>query len=307
MARKVLLSDSGNLNGRPRHIFGDILDRISRKTHDQLFSIYHKAEQRFEKGCKGLENRDGASRAKEEAKRLGAALGAEMMSEMINVMKHIKFPEARQAKCYKHSGDVGPGCPLHFNNVGNAFMTIYIAGTTCTSFSRMGAQKKWLAMPSLVFIVWAFDTLAALPHLIVHECTPAFELGLLVTIFGALYQICSNVFSPMDLGVPCSRPRRYTIMLRKGYFAETVPYHGAGGFRELFFRRVVLTGHAFCCAPAKFVKKYATRLADKRGDVVVDLTQDLTNDSQPSTPSTNNKGNRSFLHYAIHGVGLRGR
>jgi hypothetical protein len=73
----------------------------------------------------------------------------------------------------------------------------------------MGKGRKWAAQSALPFVVWALETLEWRPEVVLHECTPAFEASMLEALFGEHYSVHSFVFSPVDLGIPSSRPRRH--------------------------------------------------------------------------------------------------
>eukprot|EP00974_Lingulodinium_polyedra_P069292 6708057-Lingulodinium_polyedra.AAC.1 len=65
-------------------------------------------------------------------------------------------------------------------------------------------------------MVWALEILWWSPELILHECTQDSDVRMLISIFGnaAGYATHSVVFSPVDLGIPSSRPRWYTLLLK---------------------------------------------------------------------------------------------
>ena len=100
------------------------------------------------------------------------------------------------------------------------------------------------------------------PAIIVHECTPEFDMQQLIMIFGSFYLIRSCIFSPTDLGLPMSWPRRYTIMMLRSIFQLLVSFD-VYGFGSIFFRSVRLTGHASWQAPQQIVKPHISEFAEK--------------------------------------------
>lgn len=146
----------------------------------------------------------------------------------------------------------------------SGMLRIHVAGSTCTSWSRMGSKLQWAASGTLAFLVWAFDTRGAAPHVVIHECTSDFDITYLTIILGAAYTISSIVFSPKDLGFPSSRPRRYTMMVHRSLVHQCIPY-SLEDFRSLFFRSCIATGHMFWDAPAEILTAFAAKLAKKRG------------------------------------------
>jgi len=138
-----------------------------------------------------------------------------------------------------------------------------VAGTTCTSWSRLGARRKWTAASAIAFLAWAFETRFWAPDLIVHECTADFDVAMLQRIFGDAYSIQSLVFSPVSLGVPTSRPRRYTLLIARASLVPECPFTREG-LGALMFKRCVADGHIFWTAPpeevASSMREYSDRL-----------------------------------------------
>ena len=139
-----------------------------------------------------------------------------------------------------------------------------VAGSTCTAWSRMGKKRKWSAFSAIVFMIWAVSTLSARPDFILHECTEDFDVATLELVFSALYLITSFVFSPRDLGIPASRPRRYSILVLRARFEPTVQY-ALEGFGNMFFRRLQCNGHAYWTAPVALVDAMVQTMASKKG------------------------------------------
>ena len=101
------------------------------------------------------------------------------------------------------------------------------------------------------------------PDVIIHECTQHFDFTILRSIFGVVYIVMSMVTSPVDLGYPASRPRRWTIMLHRARrtpaFTLTRPV-----FLELFGRRRIASGHVFWFAPTELVATHIRKMAGQR-------------------------------------------
>ena len=148
-------------------------------------------------------------------------VGDEMMRRLDTVMKHEHFDLGQKAWCYKCKQQCFVHCTGHV--VSEECTTVSIAGTTCTSWSAMGKKGKWLATSALPFIVWAYETLAVQPDIIIHECTPRFDFGVMVGIFGLLYIVQSFTFTPVELGWPANRPRRWTICFHRRRRSPIVP------------------------------------------------------------------------------------
>ena len=129
------------------------------------------------------------------------------------------------------------------------------AGSTCTPFSRFGSRSGWLDWATLIYLVWVFSTRFFEPDSGIHECVVAFPSSSLAAILdgegaGAMkspyarpapdhcdpgYHIESVAFSPVDIGIPSHRPRRYTSFhLRQAITADDE----CASFEDLFFRRL---------------------------------------------------------------------
>ena len=80
----------------------------------------------------------------------------------------------------------------------------------------MGGRSHWDAAGAVPFTVWATETLFWEPDLVVHECTPDFDIQFMEELCIARYLVQSIVFSPIMLGIPTNRPRRYTLMIHRG-------------------------------------------------------------------------------------------
>ena len=96
-----------------------------------------------------------------------------------------------------------------------ADLLVEVAGTTCVAWSSMGSGWGWLDVSALPCLVWISWMGASLPDVIIHEITPRFSPEALLNLLGDQYSAASMVTSPVDWGVPSSRPRRYTVFLNK--------------------------------------------------------------------------------------------
>ena len=128
----------------------------------------------------------------------------------------------------------------------------------------MGSKQKYADMTCLSFIAWAFAMLCQVPDFIIHESTPDFDVDMLFSLFSALYWIHSYVCGPNDLGLPCRRRRRYTLMVKKGKFMLMVDFDDIG-FGHLFFHTVILQGDKYFCAPDELVKNYMVVIREEKG------------------------------------------
>jgi hypothetical protein len=147
-------------------------------------------------------------------------VGKAMMDNMMKYMRAVEFNMDARAWCYKHHD----WCRIHGPEEGHdrSATRMAIAGTTCTSWSSVGKCLRWCASSVVPFMVWAFETAAWAPHIVIHECAPRFDVAVLQAIFIA-YVVTTLVFSPTDLGYPASRPRRWTVLIHRSRVAAVEP------------------------------------------------------------------------------------
>ena len=139
------------------------------------------------------------------------------------------------------------------------------AGNTCTPWSMRGKRGGWLDGESLVCLIWVYSLKAANVRMILNECVVSFPATTLFErVFpGAVVQ--TVVFSPVDLGIPTHRPRRYTLVLLDRSF----PLCGQISLDDdlltsVAFRRLHLTGSVFLTAPKNLIHQCLRDLAAAR-------------------------------------------
>ena len=230
----------------PLHVFGDLLHRVPAVVLEQLLTTHSQAEEEFK------------NTGEEDTKAASSRIGQAMMAKMIKIMQSIGPSLPPFGHCYKCNSR----CrffPIKDEGHAGIFYLV-VAGSTCTSWSRMGKRQQWGAMSAIVFTAWAFSTLQHQPDAIIHECTEDFDTSMLELIFAALYVVASFVFCPVDLGIPSSRPRKYTMLLHRRRCFPSLQY-GPTDFAEMFFRRCMCDGHVYWSAAAGWVQAELARLA----------------------------------------------
>ena len=134
------------------------------------------------------------------------------------------------------------------------------SGNTCCPWSIMSSSKGgcsngWLDAATLPFLTWAYSTRFYEPDTILQENVKSFPEAELFGIIGSFeagvlkhiqtrplvaseersprrYEMCSQVFSPTDLGVPSSRVRQYTAL----HLNPWVRCSFSLSFADVFFR-----------------------------------------------------------------------
>lgn len=251
--RAILCSKLAGDRGCPQHVFGNLIDFVSKATKRKLTSAHSAAGNALKQAISG---RTAAAR-----KKVVEAHGRKFMERLVAIMRTVTFDMGMVAKCHKCNGDCRVFAP---EDVAASVTVVWAAGTPCTSWSSAGAKRGWVAESAISFVVWMFMILAALPCVVIHECTERFDVSVLKTTLGEYYHVFSYVFTPKLLGLPQTRMRRWTILLRKTRRALRLIPFSAEGFGMLLASKVVTTGYIFYCAPMDVVSAYIRRCAARR-------------------------------------------
>ena len=249
MKRRRAMLMAGDV--QPTHVFGDLLQRVNQRTRTALLGHHARAAASLRRLIRRGENNDLAANK----------IGEEMMENMHTLLKQTPFNIDAQSWCYRCQRH----CPVHAVGCKATATTIVIAGTTCTSWSSLGKKGKWVAFSAISFMIWAYETYSIEPDIVIHECTPAFQWSVLQRIFEPRYIVMSIKASPTDLGWPCMRPRRWTLLFHRKRRAPILPLTRAS-FGSLFFRQCSVDGHIFWgdCDQDKFMIEHFAKLAEKR-------------------------------------------
>jgi len=229
--RKVLrFKHSCSSRQSPLHVFGDLTCRLSTEAHSHLLGLYKDAEQQFM-----------AAMGQGNDPELAEGIGTNFMAACMDYLSTDLLVKINgTAYCFKCRSTCCYNGP---EQVPDGMFSIAIAGTTCTSWSRMGRKRRWAAASALPFLAWAYSLLAAvpLPDCIIHECTVDFDHRMLSRIFGAFYEVGSMTFSSEDLGFPASRPRRYSFLRRRQRCIPTTIFDRQ--HFSILFRSCITSGH----------------------------------------------------------------
>ena len=122
----------------------------------------------------------------------------------------------------------------------------------------------------ITLLIWCFETRARKPSFVIEECTPRFKHWVLqhvfVTLTNGQYSLESRVMSPVDVGIPVSRPRQWCILLNKAKLKPVMPFSGPE-VAGVFFRSAILIGDIFfteCGGPIE-KQQFKHRLLQQRG------------------------------------------
>ncbi len=203
----------------PRHVFGDILERLLRQTRIRLENLGAHLRAKLERrvlrrgGCESGEGRRFRRQMVRE-------LGEQHLSALRTTLSAVDFASAGACQCARHGapcsadarpsntadGGVAPSPPS---------LWVEVAGTTCVAWSSMGAGLGWLDGSALPCLVWLFWVRFQQPDIVIHECTTRFDEAVLVELLGDMYDVESLNTSPPIMGIPSMRLRKYTMCLRR--------------------------------------------------------------------------------------------
>ena len=238
-ARSVLLAHKGM--AAPRHVFGDLFDRIPRDALKEMQTAQRKITKKVRQACRA----NSESKARAICRRLGAELCAEC--ERILSQPCYAISVSRKAFCYKHNRCCRvSGC----SGDPAGIITIMVAGVTCTDYSSMGNGLQNTGTTVLVFYAFAFQVLADLPEIVLLECTVLFDT-IVLKIFSSEYLIQCIDFSPREMGIPSSRPRKYMLLTRASKVAMRLPFDRFH-FGNLFFANRIASSQMYIVVSPEF-------------------------------------------------------
>ena len=234
----------------PQHIFQDILSRMSPDTVNELKAMQKRYYDLLPSAVAVDEARCCQIRA--AVKDLGGKFFLEAIEYLLQPEMEV-LPTAWCSACNQECRLIPPA----FDEGGAVW--VEIAGNTCTPWSSCGALMGWLGAASLPSLVWGAWLHRARPHLVINECTPHWPATTFFQKFlgdsSAACRIDEIKVSPDTLGIPCLRPRLYTVVSSGTCTTELMPLPSL--FRQTMVRELVADGGLFFCAP-DYAKDRAT-------------------------------------------------
>ena len=236
------------------HLFGDLLEKIPQERLAALKEMQTRYLARFNAGVK----KNSLNRA--DRKALLLKLGRSFVAEGLKYLSENRaFEKDCSCYCSKHLQK----CRVWPDKVAGE-LRLEAASVTCTPWSSSGKQMGWLDVQSIASIVWMHSMLIAEPCILVHECTRYFDVEVLERVFQHQYLFATNVFGPEDMGIPCSRERRYTVLIRKDLGGDLSLFAGRC-FHQLISARVTANANIFLRASDSEVTAFLNTFAEQRG------------------------------------------
>lgn len=182
-----------------------MLDRFQPQVLESLRALLAEAQEELAavwRGCEAMQVHDGKAHA---------SIGR---SFVLKAWGMIRDREVLQSKmmCFKHGGlcNAYPGPEER-----DGKLLLAIGGNTCTPWSRMGQRRGWVREATRCFLLWVRELLEHKPHVVVQECTSDFDSDMFSDLMGEDYWVRSVVTNPSEQGHACTRPRKYSILVRR--------------------------------------------------------------------------------------------
>ena len=121
---------------------------------------------------------------------------------------------AVKAKCFRHNR-LCSAAPTP-DDVRGLFHC-HVAGIQCIDWSQMSQSRKgWCGRGAISFLAWAAERWHHdVDDMILIECVRGFPHTVLEQIFSERYELRFVHASPLQVGIPASRTRKYMCLLKK--------------------------------------------------------------------------------------------
>ena len=252
-ARRILRAHASP----PVCIFGDVLSRAPPYFVNQ-FKHVHAAH--LQKACALIG--DGVER-KEAFKCVGKVF-MKRVNGMLQQRATCNF-RPLVAHCYQHGCQCGV---IKCRIPGVKGLKIMVLGQSCVDWSSVGKQQGWLGKTSIIFAEVLAEIMADDYDIIIFECTVMFDYDTGLAVLRERYLEQRMHLCPSQVGVPCLRPRTYSILLRRGVVEWSQPVFARGvqaSFNELFAQDVSMNGDSMARAPQWRVDEHVESMATTRG------------------------------------------
>ena len=143
------------------------------------------------------------------------------VNAMLELEKTTLWRSGRRCHCKVHDGKCVVDLDPPSKRSPGHRLRVHIAGVICKDFSAANNHKPGFFGPSAKpFLAWALRRRQNLEDVIIMECTAGQQMMGVVFLLGPFYEIHSIVLGPEDGFWPCTRRRKWTIMILR---------HCAGG------------------------------------------------------------------------------
>ena len=138
----------------------------------------------------------------------------DLLTPLLSKLNQCSYQKERW--CYVHE-KFCPSCPprrgqeSHDGDMDD-MLWVEIAGTPCVAWSTMRRKAqtctgRWLHPTTLPTLVWLSWCKHCQPDILLHECTPLFDIKTVRDYILTGWSLHSFVFTPQALGLPAKRLR----------------------------------------------------------------------------------------------------
>ena len=184
---------------RPRCLFGDLSEQFPQDLENKIRAQQTRLRNEFE------DFQGTCLQKKQEKDEL--TLGFRLLVEELAEQTQWQWPtraicSIRSDGLLPQEADLHP--PLDKDDI-----WLEAISPSCVNWSKQGKRMGWLGEQSLPMILYAIGMRqrSRLPHLVMLECVPDFDLAWLTTLSGGAlrFQVCE--LAPYDEGLPVTGPR----------------------------------------------------------------------------------------------------
>ena len=234
---------------RPTCMFRDLLERLDQHFLEQCRGIVLA----FRKKAVGL--------GKSELKKIGKELLDVLVGEFESRLQSGKPLLLGEAYCVRHQKNCHTHCPTT-----SGAISMVAGGNSCVDWSVMGSRSGVLGEGILPLLTWLYEVRVCQPDWVLQECTEHFQHCIVEQTLGQHGQYLSFTvpMSPIDLGIPASRPRKFTLSILAAKW-KAIIHPNSPEFKEFAFRQLMCYGDIYFAAPDHSVRAYYTDMAAKKG------------------------------------------
>eukprot|EP00971_Amphidinium_carterae_P082691 1635669-Amphidinium_carterae.2 len=232
----------------PRHVFMDVLDRLDEASARKLRRVQSLTFEGCEP-CSGEEE-------------LVAKNGGEVLSLLHGILGDATFQE--KAWCEQHDS------MCNIKPILQGRIHCEVAGVTCVAWSGMnrGRFRSWYHASAISCMTEAYSIRHYGPSLVIIECVKGFDEAVFMEVLcrDNLYNQSAIVFSPVDVGIPSMRTRKYTIAWNVQVFMtlEMQKVRAQSLFGRMFGRKLRVGAEIFLAESSASKKKSKARLAEQK-------------------------------------------
>ena len=198
---------------RPRCLFGDLSEQFPEDLENNICAQQTRLRKEFE-DFKGT-----CRRRKQEKDEL--TLGFQLLVEELAEQTQWQWPtratcSIRSEVLLPQKVDLQP--PLDKDDI-----WLEAISPSCVNWSKQGKRMRWLGEESLPVILWAISMRqqSRLPHRVMLECVPDFDLGWLTTLSGGALRFEACELAPYDEGMLVTGPRLWAASACHGVRLST--------------------------------------------------------------------------------------